>query len=190
MAMENWEWALRGPFQPPNNATAKMETQVSFKMLWNPGLEESRELQPWAGGCAAGYTKAGSWASAHPSPPCLPPTAKPKRVPSEAQPAPFPSLPPPFHAENEPPCNPAQSEAFEKQPFPVLSSQQQNIGVVCFSYSFGQSYYHHAAEKLPRVAVMFKPNLHIIRYACSQGVDGAWKKVHPLQHLSSAYAQT
>lgn len=69
-----------------------------------------------------------------------------------------------------------------------LGSQQQNIGVGCSSYSFGQSYYHHAAEKLPRVAVMLKPNLYIIWYTRTRGVNAAWKKVHPL-HLSLADVQ-
>lgn len=189
MAMENWE---RGPFQPPNNGTAKTETQVSLKMLWNPGLEESRELQSWAGGCAAGYTMAQrpeGWERgiSPPKPTLLTFYCQTETRPLKSTTCSLPPLPSLLHAENEPPCNPAQREAFEKQPFPILGSQQQNIGVGCFSYSFGQSYYHHAAEKLPWEAVMLKPNLHIIRYAHTQGVNGAWKKEHPLQHLSSAY---
>lgn len=33
MAAENWEQAPHRPFQPPNNTTAKTETQVSFQIL-------------------------------------------------------------------------------------------------------------------------------------------------------------
>lgn len=68
-------------------------------------------------------------------------------------------------------------------------SQRQNVGVGCFSYSFGQSHYHHTAEEPPRVAVMLESNLHVIQYACTGGVDAAWKKVHPLQDLSLADTQ-
>lgn len=70
-----------------------------------------------------------------------------------------------------------------------LGSQQQNVGVGCLSYSFGQSYYHHTAEKLPWVAVRLRQNLRFIWYTCTQGVNTDWKKTHPLQHISLADAQ-
>ena len=130
-------------------------------------------------------------ASAHPSPPRLLSRAKLKHTPSKAQgllPSPL------YHCFSMQKMNHHATKrrlrlqkGGHSQP---LGSQWQNVRVGCSSYSFGQSYYHHTAEKLPRVAVMLKPNLHIIQCTRTRGVDAAWKKVHPLQHLSLADAQT
>lgn len=72
-------------------------------------------------------------------------------------------------------------------PSPLV--QRQNARVGCLSYSFGQSYYHHVAEKLPGVSVRFTPNPQISRYTRTQALSAAWEEAHPLQHLSLSDAQ-
>lgn len=76
----------------------------------------------------------------------------------------LPSYPSLFRDENDPPCNTAQPRLWKAHHSQPLGSQRQNVGVGCLSYSFGQSYYHHIAEKLSGVSVMVTPNPQISRY--------------------------
>lgn len=168
-----------------------------LKFCENQVLRSCGSYSPKPGGvCAATYIMA--WglrgaagrASAHPSPPHLLPGAEPKHVPSKVQ-GPLPS--PLYHHFSMQKMNHHATQGRARlwkggRPQP-LGSPQQNIRVGYFSYSFGWSYYHCPAEKLPQMAVMLKPNLHITWYTCTRGADAAWKKVYPPQRLSLADAQ-
>jgi len=166
---------------------------LQFSEIWGWGSHRSYSPEPV--GVLLGTPWLGDWgaagrASAHLNPPRLPHSAEPKHIPSEAQ-GPLPS---PIHHHfstqkmklHTTPGRGRLQQGSRPQP---IGSQCQTVRAGYSGYSFSQSFYHHAAEKLPRVAVVLKPNLRLTWYTRTRRADAAWKTAHPLQLLSPADAQ-